>query len=92
MADNKNREEDVINNKGDSCGKRKEDSEDIKGGKHLRAITMMKILPKPLTFWYLKNENTEGVELEAEPSPYCHSQDQGGHLAHPQLHDTFWYG
>ena len=51
-------EEDVINNKGDSCGKRREDSEDTKGGKHLRAITMMKILPRPLTFWYLKNENT----------------------------------
>ena len=51
-------EEDVINNKVDSGGKRKEDSADNMRGQHLITIRMMKILPRPLTFWYLKNENT----------------------------------
>ena len=43
-------EDDVISNKGDSCGKRKEDLADNKGGHHLRTIRMRKILPRPLTF------------------------------------------
>jgi hypothetical protein len=42
----------------------------IRKGQHLRTIRMMKILPRPLTFWYLKNENTREWNWKQNQVPF----------------------